>query len=147
MLVCALTGCGRSDRPATYPVHGSVKYQGKPVPGASITFMAYGAPRAAVGKTDEAGNFQLTTFEPNDGAVPGMHEVTVKKYTTEPPPMPTPQQAEADPASADRYTAAMVRWTESARFAVPKKYTDRNTSDLRCEVKDGENKFLIELVD
>jgi hypothetical protein len=130
-----------------YPVRGSVIYKGKPVPGASVTFMANGAPRAAVGKTDAAGNFQLTSFEPGDGAVAGMHEVTVKKYTTEPPPMPTQQEADADPASADRYTAAMVRWTESAKFAVPKKYTDRNTSDLRYEVKEGDNDFKIELVD
>jgi hypothetical protein len=109
--------------------------------------MGQGAPRAAVGKTDAAGNFQLTTFETNDGAVPGMHEVTVKKYTTDPPPMPTVQEAEADPASADRYTTALVRWTESAKFAVPKKYTDRATSDLRFEVTDRDNDFKIELVD
>ena len=37
-----------------------------------------------MGMTDEAGNYQLTTFEPNDGAMVGTHVVTVNKYSTEP---------------------------------------------------------------
>jgi len=143
----ALAGCNFSDKPSTYPVRGNVVYKGVPVAGASIAFMGSGAPRAATGKTDESGSFQLTTFQPNDGAVPGMHEVTIKKYTTDPPPMPTPEEAEKDPSSGDRYTAAMVKWTESAKLAVPKKYTDRATTDLHYEVKEGENDFQIELVD
>lgn len=146
--ICVLQGCNRSDRPATYPVRGNVTYRGKPVAGASVTFMGPGAPRAAAGKTDEAGNFQLTTFEPNDGAVAGTHEVTVKKYASEPPQLPqAPADGVVDPEVEAQYTAAMARWLETARFAVPKKYTDRNTSDLRFEVVDGENEFNIELVD
>jgi hypothetical protein len=109
--------------------------------------MATGAPRVASGKTDEQGNFQLTTFEPNDGAIAGMNQVTVKKYATEPPAMPTPEQVEKDPTTSDKYTAAMVNWTKTATFAVPKKYTDSATSNLHYEVKEGDNEFKIELVD
>jgi hypothetical protein len=123
-------------------------YQGKPLTGASVTFMGQGAPRAAIGKTDEAGNFQLTTFEPGDGAVAGTHEVTVKKYASDPPPLPQASpDGTVDPAAERRYTAKMAGWLETARFAIPKKYTDQRTSDLRYEVVAGENDFKIELVD
>jgi len=145
---CVMPGCNRSDRPATYPVRGNVTHRGKPVAGASVAFLTPGAPRAAVGTTDEAGNFRLTTFEPDDGAIPGTHEVTVKKYDTAPPKLPeAPASGELDPAVEDRYTAELARWTETARFAVPNKYTDRKTTDLHLEVVAGENDFKIELVD
>ncbi len=145
---CLLLGCNQSNRPATYPVRGTVIYQGKPLAGASVTFMADGASRAAVGKTDETGSFQLTTYEQYDGALPGTYLVTVKKYGSEPPPLPTaPADGAIDPAGEEKYTAAMARWLETAKTAVPQKYADRRTSDLSREVVDGENSFEIELVD
>jgi hypothetical protein len=145
---CLLLGCNRSNSSATYPVRGTVTYHGQPLGGASVTFMADGASRAAIGKTDETGNFQLTTFKPNDGAVPGTHVVTVKKYDSDPPPLPTAQPDGAvDPAVEAKYTAAMARWLATAKIAVPKKYTTPRTSDLHREVVAGENTFEIELVD
>jgi len=146
-LTCGLVGCNSSDQPATFPVRGRVVYKGAPIVGASITFLGTGAPRAATGRTDESGSFQLTTFETNDGAVPGTHEVTIKKYTTDPPAMPTPEQVEKDPAASDRYTMAMVRWTQSAKLALPKKYSERATSGLHYEVNAGDNNFSIQLAD
>ncbi|MEO1980513.1 MAG: hypothetical protein ABGZ24_08345, partial [Fuerstiella sp.] len=50
-----MTGCGGSDRPATYPVSGSVLYNGEPVAGASVSFWAEGAARAATGVTTAEG--------------------------------------------------------------------------------------------
>jgi hypothetical protein len=145
---CLLPGCNRSNDSATYPVRGSVSYQGKPLPGASVTFMADGASRAAVGKTDAAGHFQLTTFEENDGAVPGTHVVTIKKYDSDPPPLPAiPPGGAVDPADEAKYTAAMARWVGTAKLAIPRRYADRNATDLRREVVAGENSFEIDLVD
>jgi hypothetical protein len=145
---CLIPGCNRSSGPATYPVRGTVTYLGKPVVGASVVFMADGASRAATGKTDGAGAFSLTTLEENDGAVPGTHVVTVKKYDSEPPSLPAaPADGATDPAVEAKYTAAMARWLETAKIAVPMKYTDRRTSDLRRAVVEGENSFEIELVD
>lgn len=145
---CLSPGCNQADQRSTYPVRGNITYQGKPLAGASVTFFADGASRAAVGKTDAAGSFQLTTYKPHDGAVPGLHVVTVKKYNTEPPPLPTaPPDGEVDPADEAKYTAAMVRWSETAKIAVPRRYTDQKTSDLRREVVAGENSFEIDLAD
>lgn len=145
---CTWLGCKGSDRPATYPVRGTVTYHGQPLVDAAVTFMADGASRAAVGKTDQAGSFQLTTYEQHDGAVPGSHVITVKKYDSEPPSPPVASaDGSVDPAAEANYTAAMARWQMTAKLAVPQKYTDRKTSDLRREVMAGENVFEIELTD
>ena len=75
----AIPACTRNDRPAVVPVEGQVYYRDQPVAGARVTFLNADAPRAATGETDQAGHFRLSTFEPNDGAVPGTHAVTVVK--------------------------------------------------------------------
>jgi hypothetical protein len=147
-MLFSLSGCNQSNRPATFPVHGKVTYRGQPVADASVTFITPGASRAATGTTDESGNFQLTTFEHNDGAIAGTHDVTVKKYEHEPPPLPqAPASGQLDPAVEARFTADMARWQKTARFAVPKKYTDRKTSDLHLKVAPHENDLEVKLVD
>jgi len=73
-------GCGGvSDRPPVYPVSGKVTLGGVPVEGAQVSFYAEGSPRAASGKTDAEGMYQLTTFDTNDGAVEGSHKVSIAK--------------------------------------------------------------------
>jgi hypothetical protein len=145
---CLLLGCGGSSQHATYPVRGTIKYHGQPLAGASVTFMADGAARAAIGKTDANGTFVLTTFKANDGAVPGNHVVTVKKYNSDPPALPTAAADGAvDPNDEAKYIAAMARWQATAKIAVPKRYTDPKTSDLRREVVAGENSLDIVLSD
>jgi hypothetical protein len=144
---CLFAGCNGSNQHATYPVRGTIKYHGQPLAGASVTFMADGAARAAIGKTDANGIFVLTTYKENDGAVPGNHLVTVKKYDSDPPALPTATNGEVDPAGEAKYIAAMARWQETAKLAVPRKYTDPKTSDLRRDVVAGENSLEIVLND
>lgn len=75
-----LAGCSSGgSRPATAPVSGTVTLNGQPLEGATVVFMGEGASQAASGKTDASGKYQLTTFEPNDGAVIGNHQVTITK--------------------------------------------------------------------
>jgi hypothetical protein len=145
---CVLLGCHKSSQPPTYPVRGTVIYHGQPVVGAAVTFMADGAARAAIGKTDETGAFVLTTHHQNDGAVPGTHLVTVKKYDSDPPALPAvAADGAVDPKVEAKYLAAMARWQATAKIAVPKRYVDPATSDLRQEVVAGENTFEIVLRD
>jgi hypothetical protein len=149
-----LVGCsGRSERPTTVPVRGRLTYQGKPVAGATVAFLAPGAPRIAVGKTDDNGEFRLMTFTPDDGAIVGTHIVTVRKSSTQ---AATP--AEGREASGDgAVDPATIEWAmkQSAEAMVkaktvpslPAKYADRKTSELRRDVVEGENYFEINLVD
>jgi hypothetical protein len=147
--VATCLGCGRSgDRPETAPVDGTVTYRGQPVAGATVSFLAEGAPRAAIGRTDERGRYRLTTFDHEDGAVLGPHVVTVYKSQG------SENIAGPDPTlDRDAYLAAMDRAAqqaiaaEQAGSALPAKYADPKTSDLRAEVHEGENDIPLELVD
>jgi hypothetical protein len=84
ILVFPLAGCSGSGkgRPKVVPVSGVVKFRGKPIANADVTFSTEGAPRFATGKTDAEGKYSLTTFDTNDGAVPGKQSVTVTMTTT-----------------------------------------------------------------
>jgi hypothetical protein len=84
-----LTGCG----PKPVKVSGTVTLNGQPVDGASVQFVpADGSGRQASGGTDKDGKFQLTTYENNDGAMPGEYKVVVK-YT---PPVETGASANTE---------------------------------------------------
>src|SRR5712671_5793789 len=71
-----LAGCSQSGRMPMAPVHGQVTYQGRPVANAAVEFLCPGASRPAAGTSDEQGNYRLTTFTANDGAMIGPHVVT-----------------------------------------------------------------------
>jgi hypothetical protein len=143
----ALAGCGGSsddaavaDRPETSPVTGTVTYQGKPVEGATVSFLSTVVPipgqptdaSSAYGLTDAQGTYRLTTFETDDGAVPGEYKVTITKIQT---PPPGAQVSMDDP----NYNPDSPAQTAAARpvYLVPERYSDRGTSNLTATVKAG----------
>ena len=69
-------GCGSSNRP-TFPVKGKVTYNGEPLTTGTVTFAPIGGGPPAYGEINKEGIYQLTTFEENDGAIPGTHRVMV----------------------------------------------------------------------
>lgn len=72
-----VAGCD-SGRPRPQPVSGMVTLKGQPIEGAQVMLFPEGG-RTATGLTDAAGKYALTTFEANDGALPGDHRVTIIK--------------------------------------------------------------------
>jgi hypothetical protein len=107
-----------------------------------------------MGSTDESGNFILTTYDENDGAMPGTHVVTVKKIADESSAPGTAGPPAADSSAvaqsierAMQETALKARAAEKARSLLPAKYAHHDTSDLRLEVVEGPNHFEIELKD
>jgi hypothetical protein len=148
---CSIMGCSRSGRPATAPVRGQVIYQGKAVAGATVTFLCPGAPRLAIGTTDDAGNYRLSTFETDDGAVIGTHVVAVKKESPEleqsvdtEKPIDSKSMSKAI-EQAMRQSARQIEKAEKSKPLLPAKYADRHTSDIRKEVVEGDNVINIEL--
>jgi len=120
-------GCG-DGRPARIAVTGSVTYKGKPLDGASVTFVPKGA-RPASGQTDAQGRFTLQTFSAGDGVIAGDHVVCIVKS------MPDPKETRKTPY------AKMVAVTP-ARYATPVQ------SPLKATVAaKGTNDFHFELVD
>ena len=77
-----LAGCD-DGRIATYPVTGAVLVDGRPAEGAIVVFCPVDpSPELEhlrpAGKADSSGQFNLTTFEPADGAPAGAYKVLVK---------------------------------------------------------------------
>jgi hypothetical protein len=106
----------------------------------------------AVGTTDEAGNYRLTTYEPNDGAIVGTHVVTVTQYFTDSSASGPAIDPSGDPravSKAMKQSKLLVdqQRRDAARVGslVPKKYGNRRTSDLRKEVVTGDNVINIDL--
>jgi hypothetical protein len=67
-------GCAKAN---LIKVEGVVTLDGKILPGATVSFMPVGAGRPASGRTDRDGSFRLTTFQTDDGALPGDYIVVV----------------------------------------------------------------------
>lgn len=139
------TGCsgsgGGTPPPKLYPVTGTVKYKGQAVPGAKVMFLGDGTSPPAVGVTDEAGNFTLSSLA-GTGAVGGRHVVAIVKNTGNDAPKIMMTMEEAAAAAQNPPTPP----AESS--LIPVKYTDGATSGLEFEVKtSGENHFIIDLTD
>ena len=70
------TGCGEEH--TTHPVRGKVTFKdGTPVKMGTVVFSTKESRRSSKGIIAEDGSFQLTSYEPNDGAEVGPHVVTV----------------------------------------------------------------------
>lgn len=97
--VVAVTGCEKPPEPRVpvYPVRGKVLVGGKPVAGIMIVLHAADgsqpAPAKPNAKTTADGTFQLSTYDPQDGAPAGEYAVTMFWFKNTPD----------DDGSADRF--------------------------------------------
>jgi hypothetical protein len=75
---------------------------------------------SGAGEIEGDGTFKISTFSPNDGAIPGHHRVAIS------PPDPPPDAPPPKPV-------------------LPQKYRDFGTSGLTIEIKPGPNNVEFEL--
>lgn len=59
------------------PVKGKITHRGKPLTQGQISFEPMDAGREAFGKIQSDGTFVMSTFKEGDGAVKGVHRVSV----------------------------------------------------------------------
>jgi hypothetical protein len=71
-----MMGCG-SDGPELAEVSGVVSVDGKPVPGAVLTFVPTGGGSPSYGGTDKDGKYRLMFTDTKYGAMIGDHEVEI----------------------------------------------------------------------
>jgi hypothetical protein len=149
-----LGGCGKSGpaRPKAVKATGKVLYKGQPVAGASVAFLGNGEIVPALGRTDNDGRFELTTSESGDGAVPGLHKVTVSKSVSSKSSSSGPTTGVASMESMAK--AASERGEKAASpdsagmSLLPEIYSQASTTTLSFEVTTtGPNDFTIELKD
>lgn len=136
-----LGGCGPK-HPTVEPVSGKVTFKGEAVEGATVTFFAEGSGgHPAVGTTGADGTFNLTSYEPNDGAPAGKHTVTVAKIESSGPSIPAGESMEAAAARS-----AKGDTSNQEKMLLPAHYASASTSKLSFTVNKGEkNHFDIEL--
>ena len=88
-LLSSLSGCGNG-MPQTVKVTGKVTFDGKAPPGPGIIYFlptesAEGFPmRPANGHFGADGSYKTTTFEPNDGVMPGKYKMYIECWEQEP---------------------------------------------------------------
>ena len=128
------SGCSKSG-PELFTVSGTVTLQGKPLPNVIVTFIPDGEGKSASGTGDEEGNYKLSTFAPNDGALAGKYRVAI--MPKDPPPMAGEAVSSpgASAGKAKKYTPPFP-----ARYGLPK------DSGLTASVgPDGANMFNFDL--
>jgi hypothetical protein len=153
-LTVALIGCGSGgDFADTVPVSGTINLGGAPLAGAKVTFVVKGTEgRSASGLTDDSGKFKLTTFDTDDGAIPGDYVVTVSIPKAD-PESDAIDISDGDGDFGEAYEAGMENASEGGKTEdvyarVPSKYGQPATSGLdRTVGKSGKNEFTIDLVE
>ena len=125
------TGCQKGPEP-TYHVAGKVLLDGKPlsIPGTIGTVLFTSSPNGegqhgytARGIIQKDGSYHLSTFAEADGAVAGLHRVTVTVSSLS---MPSAGQADAS-------------------SLLPRRYSSPNTSGLEVDVKPESNHIDLNL--
>ena len=125
-LVCLMcsVGCGGI---ATYPVSGSLEFEdGEPVMFGTIEFLNRDTKLNARGKINRDGSFSVGTFEKEDGAVLGVHEVTIQQFTSL--PLTANQNVKID---------------HDHGKLVADKYKTYESSDLRVTIKKPNNELRL----
>lgn len=78
-----LAGCGSTAAvdSTTIPVKGKVTYKGQPVIQGTILFEPDGAGKEGRANLNPDGTYVLSTYKPDDGAVPGVHHISITGQT------------------------------------------------------------------
>ncbi len=116
---CLPVGCAPG-YPEASPVVGQVTVNGEPLASGEVQFLSSDG-LVATGRIDPDGSYRLTTFQPDDGAMPGSHQVSIKS-----------QQSSG-------------LGVDSFLEPVPARYADPNTSGLTARVVDGMNRINLPL--
>jgi hypothetical protein len=127
VLACSLalaTGCGDG---GVHPVEGLVTWKSgapaKELAGSLVFFELSETQTSSTGTIQEDGSFQLTTYQPNDGAPAGEHTVLILEVGRK--SLGGPDSTAIAPSKID------------TRYATPA------TSDLRATVKPGKNNITL----
>ena len=131
MVAVLAAGCsGEAGRDEMAPVSGRVTYAGRPVTEGRIIFYPEDGRRLAMSALDASGNYALTTFESQDGAFLGKHQVVIDAV----------REIASGPSSPGNEGANI-----KLQRLVPAVYADRKTSPLEAEVGDRENTIDFEI--
>jgi hypothetical protein len=138
-LVPFLVGCG-GVRPAK--VTGILTLNGQPVEGATVQFVPVKeGGRPATGLTKADGGFSLTTFEDQDGALPGEYKVVI---TYHPPVENAPPAQTTEQGMKQAMQAQAQAKKGKPKYVIPAAYSDASKTPFTQTVPtNGPIKFDI----
>ena len=124
----SLFGCGADSSMA--PVRGKVTLEGVPVAGAVVAFLPEGEGRPGIGRTSADGSYEVSTLKPGDGALIGMHRVTVTAI----------DESGAEVVENDEFASLgeIGGKPQTNKWLAPQRYANADTSGLRFEVQAGQ---------
>ncbi len=134
LCVLVLEGCGKSGY-RVYPASGMILVDGKPVEGVIVVLHPTDSSITVrpTGRTDARGEFQVMTYQPDDGAPAGSYRLTASWPGT------APAQTQA---VANTGTIMSFGSNESKAQPVDQlngRYAKPDTSGLKCEISSGNN--------
>lgn len=136
----ATLGCSKETvNPETIPVSGVVTLNGDPIEGAQIAFLSTdGKSRGGFATSKDDGSFSASTFQANDGVLPGKYSVTVVKY----PAMDSDVGVDMD---SEEYTGEEVAEAEEIKNLLPAKYAEKSTTEFAFEFELGQSQTDLKL--
>jgi hypothetical protein len=147
LLFLSASGCGGRYTPVA--INGVVTLDGKPVEGASVSFLIVGEEkegRPATGVTDATGTFHLSTMGKDDGALPGNYKVVIAKWVPLKPDVKIPDfpKTPEGKAARDEFLYRLYGDGPRQKNSLPARYGDSNNTPLSCSV-DGAKTVNFEL--
>ena len=141
-LVAMESGCGSSGKPKPVAAEGVLTWEdGKPVTQATVVFLPDDPKgKQASGLTGKDGSFTLTTYNQDDGAVPGDYKIIVTKGLNS--AGETPQEKDPTKLMREFYEKSKQK---SAKDGVPDIYGNPKTSPLKWRVEAGGTKINLKL--
>jgi hypothetical protein len=150
LLGVILSGCSGGaeggKRVPVYRVKGVVKLNGGPIAGATVAFGPKEGQPTAMGRTNDSGEYTLTTYDSGDGAAKGIYTVTVMKIVGS--GGSTSSEPEHGVNVAPSNSHMMPQKAQSGSDdgnLVPAKYGDSTTTPLSFKVEEKDNVFDIEI--
>lgn len=138
-----LSGCGGAKLPKPVPVKGTVTFRGKPLANARVSFYGPKATVPATGDTNESGEFVLSMYGKDDGALVGENKITVTVQSKDPGSAPPDATKIASGGGNPGATAKIAR---GGGDTIPRVYADLANTTLTWTVKaEGETSAKIEL--
>jgi hypothetical protein len=149
LAVGLLAGCGGGaagdkGHVTVYKAGGKITFVGGPVIGAAVTFAPQENQPAAVGRTNEAGEFVLSTYGGGDGAAAGEYKVLVTLVDAAEEPAEEAHSADPGFVIPDAHSGAGKKVGSGS--LLPVNFSDINQTPLTAKVEPGgTNNFTFEL--